>query len=214
VQGRRGFFVGESGGPIKYSLKVNSRAKRVTLRVNAPEGLVIVVPRGFSKGKVSEIIEEKRSWIEKALSRVLPLSSSEDISDPPETFFSPAIGKSLELDKNFVKGSLRIHAVDHITPLAWGISRESGLRPERFTIKNQKSIWGSCSSNNNINLNQRLLFLEPHLVRYVILHELCHLRHRNHSADFWAFLREFDPSCLSHRRDIKEAQRNVPHWAY
>lgn len=204
----------EHKGNFEYQIKTHPRAKRVTLRVNAPEGLVIVVPKGFSKDKIAEIIEEKRSWIEKALYRVLPASSREDISGPRETFFSPAFGRNLELDRNDARGSLRLLAVENITPLAWKISGETGLRPEKFTIKNQKSVWGSCSTKNNINLNQKLLFLEPWLVRYVILHELCHLRHRNHSAGFWNFLAELDPRCLSHRKEIKEAQRQVPHWAY
>jgi hypothetical protein len=66
-------------------------------------------------------------------------------------------------------------------------------------IKNQRRAWGSCSSKRNLNFNWRLVALPPELADYVILHELCHTVHFNHSADFWALLTSLAPEAMSHR---------------
>ncbi len=202
------------GVQIEYSFRVSPRAKRVTLRVSAPEGLVVVVPKGFRKEDVAGIVEKRRSWIERALSRILPSSALNDCDDPPDSFLFPLTGKILNLAGADIICLIRAHAVEEITPLAWKIADETGLRPDRINIRNQKSLWGSCSARGNISLNQKLLFFEPHLVRYVVLHELCHLRHRNHSADFWSSLQDLDPCCFVHRKDIRAAQWTIPGWAY
>ncbi|MDO9508912.1 MAG: SprT family zinc-dependent metalloprotease [Thermovirgaceae bacterium] len=199
---------------IEYSVRVSPRAKRVTLKISPPDGLVVVIPRAFKKDKVPAIVEDRRHWIERALSKVLPAGISKEGALPPGSFFFALPGKSFGLAGDDILLHLRALAEDHLVPWAWKVANETGLRPERFSIRNQKSLWGSCSSKNRINLNQKLLFLEPHLVRYVVLHELCHLEHRNHSARFWTSLRDLDPFCCAHRRELRAAQWAVPSWAY
>lgn len=65
---------------------------------------------------------------------------------------------------------------------------------QKVTIKGQKTRWGSCSSNGNLNFNWRLMMTPPEAIDYVIVHELCHLREMNHSARFWAWVAEFCPN--------------------
>lgn len=203
-----------TASPFEYSVRVSTRAKRVTLRITPRDGLVVVVPKGFKKERVPAIIEGRRTWIEKALSKVLPSWITNEDTDPPDSFLFLSVGRRLDLTGGDILLRLRALAEVHIVPWAWNVSNEIGLRPEKFSIRNQKSIWGSCSSKGNINLNQKLLFLEPHLVRYVILHELCHLEHRNHSSRFWTCLKGFEPRCLVHRRDMRAAQWTIPVWAH
>ena len=66
--------------------------------------------------------------------------------------------------------------------------RRHGLSYRRVFVKNQKTLWGSCSAANNINLNVNLVRLPDELRDYVILHELVHTRHKNHSRTFWRAL--------------------------
>ncbi len=77
------------------------------------------------------------------------------------------------------------------------------LTYKRVAIKNQKSCWGSCSQNGNLNFNYKLVFLPPHLADYVIVHELCHLAHLNHSPAFWARVAEVCPDFSKHRNELR-----------
>jgi len=65
------------------------------------------------------------------------------------------------------------------------LARQHGFTFQKIFIKNLKSKWGSCSSTGNINLNLSLMLLPDHLIDYIILHELAHLREHNHGAGFW-----------------------------
>lgn len=71
---------------------------------------------------------------------------------------------------------------------------EIGVTFNRLSIRGQKTRWGSCSSQSNINLNYKLLFLTQEQMRYVIYHELVHLIHFNHSKKFWQTLSEYIPN--------------------
>jgi hypothetical protein len=73
----------------------------------------------------------------------------------------------------------------------------------RIFIKNQRSRWGSCSSNKNLNFNYKIVFLEPHLADYIIVHELCHLKELNHSKRFWNLVGQCVPLYRDARRGLK-----------
>ena len=81
--------------------------------------------------------------------------------------------------------------------------------PQRVTVRNQSSIWGSCSPNRSISLNWRLILLTPDLQDYVILHELAHLKEMNHSARFWKLLQSYDSRSAAHDRKLNELSRRI-----
>ncbi|WP_035985927.1 M48 family metallopeptidase [Leptolyngbya sp. KIOST-1] len=82
----------------------------------------------------------------------------------------------------------------------------------RVSIRGQKTRWASCSSNKNISLNYKLLFLPPELVHYVFVHELCHTVHMNHSAAFWKLVEEKQPNHQQYRDEIRNGWQYVPRW--
>ncbi len=110
---------------------------------------------------------------------------------------------------------------------AW-VEREAGvhrLRHGSVSIRWQKSRWGSCSRRGgrragrarppagpSLSLNAGLLFLPPHLARYVILHELCHTERMDHSPTFWARLERIEPQARALREELRSAWRYVPSW--
>jgi hypothetical protein len=100
----------------------------------------------------------------------------------------------------------------HLVPWVEKISQEKGLTFRAVQIRGQKTRWGSCSSRGTISLNYKLLFLPRSLVNYLILHELCHIVHLNHSQNFWSFVSSFEPDCKSLDAEMKGAGQFVPRW--
>lgn len=105
------------------------------------------------------------------------------------------------------------HATTALSPWLANLAEQTGLRYVDLAIKNQRTRWGSCSAHGRISLNCKLLFLPRELVRYVILHELCHLLETNHSERFWMHLRHFEPSADSLHGRMRDTWKAVPTWA-
>lgn len=101
----------------------------------------------------------------------------------------------------------------HLVPWLGKLSQATGLSFRTTQIRGQKTRWGSCSSRGTISLNYKLLFLPPHLVNYIMVHELCHTVHLNHSSSFWSFLASFEPACRVLDAEMKRAGQLVPNWA-
>ena len=83
------------------------------------------------------------------------------------------------------------------------IAEEYGFHYHRLSIRTQKTRWGSCSHQKNINLNSKLLFMPEEVVRYVMIHELCHTIEMNHSNRFWALVEECDHDYRLHKQRLK-----------
>lgn len=93
------------------------------------------------------------------------------------------------------------------------ISQDTKLHYSNLRFKNTKTRWGSCSDKKNINLNIQLLFLPKHLSHQVLLHELCHLVHLNHSKSFWNLLATFEPNYKKLERELRhEGRKYIPGW--
>ena len=74
----------------------------------------------------------------------------------------------------------------------------------RISIKDQKSLWGSCSSKRNLNFNWRLIMAPPQVLRYVVVHEMCHLKHMNHSKEFWKEVADILPDYQEWKRWLRK----------
>lgn len=99
---------------------------------------------------------------------------------------------------------MRTYAADLAQKLVDKHGHLYGLKPRSILIKAQKSRWGSCGIHNDINLNWVLIMAPEAVFEYVVVHELCHLKHRNHSADFWALVAEHIPDYQRHRKWLKD----------
>lgn len=87
-----------------------------------------------------------------------------------------------------------------------------GFQTASTTIRNQKSCWASCTPAGKINLNVKLMFLPPRLSDYVLLHELCHTVHLDHSRRFWMLVAAVDPRYRERRRELAKAWEFIPAW--
>ena len=99
-----------------------------------------------------------------------------------------------------------------LIPLTASLACLHEFNYRRVSIRGQRSRWGSCSTSGTISLNYKLLFLDRFLVNYVLLHELAHTVHANHSPSFWALLCSLDVNARVRHKQLRLAGRNVPPW--
>jgi predicted metal-dependent hydrolase len=156
---------------IEYVRSVKARLLRISVRANG--AVRVTVPRHGSLRQAEEFVRAKQAWIEKTLQR---LAKARPVGGEAAGRQRPVVSDEMIARKHILFGRLKELAAQH------------GFRYGRAGIRNQKSRWGSCSVRNNISLNIHLLALPGHLQDYVILHELVHTEHKNHSKRFWARL--------------------------
>lgn len=92
----------------------------------------------------------------------------------------------------------------HLSPLVADWAQKIGVQPKAIQIKNYRSRWGSCYSDGRVQFNWKLAMAPKPVIEYVVIHELCHLVHANHSADFWQLVERHCPQMASHKAWLKE----------
>ncbi len=223
-----------------YSVRVSTRAKRLQLRIKLPGMVEVVLPKGMPARHIPGFVAQHAEWINKHLGR---LKHHPCTADPalPESIHLAAINETWRVhasqhgDGKMIEhgasqtlsvgpGTPRqqIHCLQRwltrrakavLAPWLREVSHEINLPFNRVAIRAQKTRWGSCSSQKNINLNRALLFLPPEVVRYLFIHELCHTVHLNHSPRYWALVASIEPDHQRYDAALNKAARNLPHWA-
>ncbi|MCX6095002.1 MAG: SprT family zinc-dependent metalloprotease [Candidatus Bipolaricaulota bacterium] len=102
----------------------------------------------------------------------------------------------------------------HLVPWLESEAAALGVRVDRVSIRSPKSRWGSFSSRGTVSLNAQLLFLPPELVRYVLVHELCHATHPDHSPHFWRLVERHVPDAQALRSTLRDGWQLVPDWMH
>ena len=226
--------------PIRYSLRVSSRARHAKLQVRPFGGLEIVIPRRFPRREVPRLVEQHAGWIRRQLERQAELRAAVQLPpsihlafDDSVTWIEPALpraGTTPDLFADPAAGALRLksdhfesqlgelrrwirkRAEDCLPPLLNQLSERTGLVFNRVGIRSQKTRWGSCSARGNISLNDQLLFLPRASVEYLMIHELCHLRHLNHSRAYWQLVAQHCPDYAQHEERLSQPRDWVPDW--
>ena len=161
---------------LNYEIKY-SKIKNLYIKIK--EGRVIVkAPRKVSKKEIEKIIKQKSDWIQKALEKEIKKQEKQPLYTKEE--FKRIIEKN----------------VNELVQL-------TGLKPNKITIKQIKYAWGSCSSKKNITLNLELIKYSQEAIRYVMLHELCHIKYMNHSKDFWNLVEKYMPNYKQVKKEFK-----------
>ena len=99
-----------------------------------------------------------------------------------------------------------------LEPQLQALSVSTGNPFARMQVRGQRTCWGSHSSSGTISINYCLLFLAPPLVRYLMIHELCHGRHMNHSRRYWRYVEKFEPDYRRLDKALTDAWNQVPVW--
>ncbi|MEE9332877.1 MAG: YgjP-like metallopeptidase domain-containing protein [Granulosicoccaceae bacterium] len=108
--------------------------------------------------------------------------------------------------------ALKDRARQILGPWLARLAVDHGFSYKRLMVRGQRSVWGSYSSSGTLSLNYKLLFLSPQLVNYVLLHELAHTKHLDHSAAFWNLLDQQIPGARGIDRQLRTAGNLVPPW--
>jgi predicted metal-dependent hydrolase len=107
---------------------------------------------------------------------------------------------------------LRGHAAASLLPWLRALSAELDLPFTRVAVRGQRTRWGSCTAQRAISLNWKLVLLPRAAARYVLVHELAHTRHLNHSARFWTLVERHEPGYATLRTVLREAGGRMPAW--
>lgn len=224
--------------PPEFKIKKHRRAKHVKLRASKTKGLEITVPYRFNVKEIPSILEENKNWITKQLIKlqsqqmdVLPETITFHSAD--ETWLIQYIPTSsrLKLIERTMREVVIMGKVDdkakckallvkwfkHKASLFLAhqlktISDAIQLPFEKLTIRDQQTLWGSCTSRKNISLSYRLMFLPMHLVRHIMIHELSHTKHLNHSDRFWNLVATHDVDWQQNRLEMRRAEKYIPVW--
>lgn len=201
------------GGSADVIWRRSDRARRISLRIDARSGAVVVtLPRRSSKRAGMALLMENGGWV---ASRLAALPSGVTFADgetvpldgvphlirhrPEARGGAWADGAVLHVtgDERFlprrVADFLRSEARRRLTALAWADAAAIGLKPRRILIKDTRSRWGSCAPDGSLAFSWRLVMAPPFVQRYVSAHEVAHLRHLNHGPAFWALVAQLCP---------------------
>ncbi|OGC59334.1 hypothetical protein A3A70_02745 [candidate division WWE3 bacterium RIFCSPLOWO2_01_FULL_42_11] len=174
--------------------------------------MIFRIPHFSPPNLPQELFERNQEWITKQLAKI----SANYPKYKPHTFTRDEeflmLGKPIKL--TFTDGNPEFHknklakwyksqAMVHFTK---GIAQRSivmGLTIKGLKLSNARMKWGSCSRDGNIRLTWRLIMAPPEIIDYVIVHELAHITHHNHSQDFWSLVESFIPDYKVHRKWLK-----------
>ena len=223
-----------------WRVRASNRARRLAVRV-LPGGLVeVVVPRGTRPRAVEQFVVRHRRWIERTLDLYRPADAGAPGALPERIDFR-ATGQGWVMRAIEADGPPRLRAEAGVLTLACApgrtalarhalqrfvmreahaalgpwlerLSLETGLRFARLQIRRQRTRWGSCSRRGTISLNACLMFQPPEVVDYLLIHELAHTRHMNHSRRFWRLVESHEPRWRELDDALTRGWREVPAW--
>lgn len=206
----------------------NPRAKRYILRLLRNGIARVTVPGCGTLEEARDFLHRHMGWLERQLLRPAPararwqvgaevyLRGELEVVAPAGPEHPDAIRLGGEVVKvGELAGPLRRQIETHLWRLALKelpprvceLSELFRLPFSRLSIRNQKTRWGSCSPRGTISLNWRLIQMPPHVSDYIILHELCHRKHMNHSPRFWELVERVCPEFWISERWLKEHTR-------
>ncbi len=210
-------------------IRRSKRARRINLRISSKDKVFLTLPQWVSYGEGITFLTKQKKWLEKKI-RLFPVSQSLSeyflsggqiwVHEAPN-FLSwgneekqRKLSYELDDDRIYAKFGanrsdeenlflfLRELARENLAARLKALSTVSKLQYKKVRIGNQKSRWGSCSANGTVSLNWRLILLPYEVANYVIYHELAHLKHLNHSAQFWEFLESICPHSRMHDKKL------------
>ncbi len=223
-------------------VRISKRARRIAIKVFPRGKVEVVVPRRCRARDVEAFVTANREWIDNArrsfaekfpadfyelpVSVALPGAALEVAVEYRHDPAAKAVsyrqhgnvlvltGKTSDIElcgkalRRWLSSVAKVHFGERLQALS--LAYELGYK--RLQIRAQRTCWGSHSSTGTISLNLCGLFLEPRLLRYLMIHELAHGRHMNHSARFWKLVSKYEPDYKALDRQLSDSWMAIPGW--
>lgn len=161
---------------------LRSHRKTLAIEIKADLSILVRVPQGISKQRVDYFVEKNREWIKTHLEKQKLRNEAQPV-----------------LNEEQIK-ELRMQAKTIIPLKVAQYADVMGLHPTGVKITSAAKRYGSCSSKDSLCFSWRLMLLEDEGIDYVVIHELAHIRHKNHGRDFYALIEQYLPD---YRKRIK-----------
>ena len=152
---------------IDYQLR-RVRSPRVKIAVHPGGQIIVTAPKRVSKAKIDQLVHERHGWIKEQQEKFV------DLKDRLLFRFNPAEYKQYKKE-----------ALAYVTDCLKFYNQHYRIGFGGLSIRNPRTRWGSCSSANNLSFNYKIVLLPSKLAEYIVVHELCHYHHLDHSDAFW-----------------------------
>ena len=171
---------------------VYSDRKTCAVSISAEGEITLRLPFGTSEAQIRRLLSDKQHWIITHYLEAVKRRESRPVSDLTDA-------QRAALEKRYIEA-----AKEYFPKRAAYFAPLTGGTYGRITIRDQKTRWGSCSARGTLSFNWRLMLAPPAVLDYVVVHELCHLTHMDHSKAFWALVESVCPDYRVHRKWLKE----------
>ncbi len=227
--------------PDAMVVRTSLRARRLSLRVYPAGRIEVVVPPHTPARIIQEFVARNRVWLNDRLTECQTRQSSLSL---PDEVLLPALERRIVIQSRQEPGVVRLRQMtdehwllrgDVTQPQRWShalmqglagvamqefaprleqLATQCGFEYERLQIRRQRTRWGSCSTTGTISLNVCALFLKPEQLRYLMIHELSHTRHMNHSKRFWDCVARHEPDWQMLDKQLTGAWKHMPIWLF
>jgi predicted metal-dependent hydrolase len=223
-------------------VRVSRRARRLSVRVYPGGRVEIVVPPHASAATVQRFVGSHREWIEARVTDLSTVAGV-TVETKPSIIELLGIGRRYDVayeptasritqataqdNRLTVSGSTDEHAIAQALrnwvfdlaefELGRALANEAARGDfdyQRMQVRLQRTRWGSCSVSGTISLNVCALFQPPDVMRYLLIHELSHTRHMNHSRRFWSLVESLEPDYERLDRELSRGWQRVPGWMF
>lgn len=219
---------------MQYTV-ISQRRKTAVITINEAQEVIVKVPHEMSKAQIDHMVAKHHRWIEEALAKKREWAQTSDWYRTgrqlylgtywPVTIkrghpfhsiatFSEEQGFILMTDgseacaRAAMEKFYRTQSKAVIEPILEKYTACLGVHYEKVTIRKQVTRWGSCSSKGNLSFNMKILCAPKAAIEYVVLHEVAHLKHFNHSHAFWEEVERWMPDYRKHMNDLKAFGQN------
>jgi len=217
--GARALDVG--GRKVPVQVRRSARARRMRIEITTDGAIALVHPQRVPEREALRFLDSQRDWLRERLARLpepVPFRPGAVVpvqGRPLRLVHDPAAGRPRREPDTLVVGGAAADFADAVAawlidlaaetmaPHALDHARAIGKPVRRIFIGNPRSRWGSCSATARLMFSWRLILAPPEVLDYVVAHEVAHLVHRNHSADFWKLVERLEPGFAPARAWLK-----------